>query len=42
MVAGVAAYAADVRSGSFPGPEHVYSIDDEELRTFEAGLDATP
>ncbi len=42
MVAGVAAYAADVRSGSFPGPEHVYSIDDEELRTFEAGLDAAP
>jgi 3-methyl-2-oxobutanoate hydroxymethyltransferase len=42
MVAGVAAYSADVRSGTFPGPEHVYSIDDEELRTFEAGLDATP
>ena len=42
MVAGVAAYAADVRSGSFPGPEHLYSIDDEELETFEAGLGATP
>ena len=41
MVAGVAEYAADVRSGSFPGPEHVYSIDDDELQTFEAGLDAT-
>ena len=41
MVASVAAYAADVRSGSFPGPEHVYSIDDDELQTFEAGLDAT-
>jgi 3-methyl-2-oxobutanoate hydroxymethyltransferase len=40
MVAGVAAYAADVRSGSFPGPEHLYSIDDDELETFEAGLDA--
>jgi 3-methyl-2-oxobutanoate hydroxymethyltransferase len=38
MVAGVAAYAGEVRSGSFPGPEHVYSIDDDELRTFEAGL----
>ena len=38
---GVAAYAAEVRSGSFPGPEHVYSIDDDELRTFEAGLDET-
>ena len=42
MIAGVAAYAADVRSGSFPGPEHAYSIDDDELRTFEAGLDETP
>ncbi len=42
MIAGVAAYAADVRGGSFPGPEHVYSIDDDELLTFEAGLDQTP
>jgi 3-methyl-2-oxobutanoate hydroxymethyltransferase len=42
MVAGVAAYATDVRSGSFPAPEHVYSIDDDELRAFEAGLDAIP
>ena len=42
MIAGVAAYAAEVRSGSFPGPEHIYSIDDDELRTFEAGLDETP
>ena len=40
MVAGVAAYAAEVRSGAFPGPEHAYSIDEDELRTFEAGLDA--
>ena len=40
MIAGVAAYASEVRSGSFPGPEHTYSIDDDELRTFEAGLDA--
>ncbi len=39
MVAGVAAYAAEVRGGSFPGPEHVYSIDDEELSAFEAGFD---
>jgi len=38
MVAGVAEYAADVRSGSFPGPEHSYSIDDEELARFRAGL----
>jgi 3-methyl-2-oxobutanoate hydroxymethyltransferase len=39
MVAGVSAYAAEVRGGTFPGPEHIYSIDDEELREFEAGLD---
>ena len=39
MVAGVAEYAADVRSGSFPGPEHWYSIDDEELARFQAGLE---
>ena len=37
MIAGVAAYAADVRQGSFPAPEHTYSIDDDELRTFERG-----
>jgi 3-methyl-2-oxobutanoate hydroxymethyltransferase len=40
MVAGVATYAAEVRDGSFPGPEHTYSIDDDELRTFVAGLEA--
>src|SRR5436190_275789 len=40
MVAGVAAYAAEVRGGAFPGPEHTYSIDEDELGTFEAGLDA--
>ena len=42
MIAGVAAYASEVRSGSFPGPEHAYSIDDDELRAFEAGLEQTP
>src|SRR3984885_10799603 len=41
MIAGVSAYTADVRSGSFPAPEHTYSIDDDELRTFEAGLEHT-
>jgi 3-methyl-2-oxobutanoate hydroxymethyltransferase len=35
MVAGVAEYAAEVRSGAFPAPEHTYSIDDDELRRFE-------
>ena len=39
MIAGVSAYAAEVRGGSFPGPEHVYSIDEDELRTFTDGLD---
>jgi 3-methyl-2-oxobutanoate hydroxymethyltransferase len=38
MVAGVAAYASEVRSGAFPGPEHVYSIDEDELDAFESGL----
>lgn len=42
MIAGVSAYAADVRAGSFPAPEHAYSIDDDELRAFEDGLDETP
>jgi 3-methyl-2-oxobutanoate hydroxymethyltransferase len=39
MIGGVAAYTAEVRSGSFPAPEHTYSIDEEELRAFQAGLD---
>jgi len=38
MVAGVAQYAAEVRRHAFPGPEHVYSIDDDELERFLAGL----
>ena len=38
MVAGVAEYAAEVRSGAFPGPEHSYSIDERELAEFRAGL----
>jgi 3-methyl-2-oxobutanoate hydroxymethyltransferase len=38
MVAGVSAYADDVRAGSFPGPEHVYSIDPEELEAFVRGV----
>src|ERR1700716_2255604 len=31
MVAGVAEYAAEVRTAAFPGPEHLYSIDEDEL-----------
>jgi 3-methyl-2-oxobutanoate hydroxymethyltransferase len=38
MVAAVAEYAREVRTGTFPGPEHVYSIDVEELERFRAGL----
>ncbi len=39
MVAGVAEYTAEVRSRQFPAPEHCYSIDDEQLAAFRAGLD---
>jgi 3-methyl-2-oxobutanoate hydroxymethyltransferase len=38
MVAGVAEYAAEVRSRTFPGPEHTYSIDDAELERFQAAV----
>ena len=39
MVAGLAEYTQEVRGGSFPGPEHCYSIDDDELASFRAGLE---
>ena len=39
MVAGVAEYAAEVRAGSFPAPEHCYSIDDEELAALKSTFD---
>ena len=38
MVAGVAQYADEVRHRAFPGPEHSYGIDDEELRLFKKEL----
>ncbi|HEX2016585.1 MAG TPA: 3-methyl-2-oxobutanoate hydroxymethyltransferase [Solirubrobacteraceae bacterium] len=38
MVAAVAEYAAEVRGARFPGPEHLYSIDPEELAAFRAEL----
>ena len=38
MVAGVAQYASEVRGTTFPGPEHVYSIDEDELEQFREGL----
>ena len=41
MVAGVAQYADEVRSGAFPAAEHTYSIDDDELAAFRSHLEAT-
>ena len=38
MVAGVSAFAEDVRSRQYPGPDHGYTIPDEELAAFRAGL----
>jgi 3-methyl-2-oxobutanoate hydroxymethyltransferase len=36
---GLEAFAAEVRSGAYPGDEHVYKITAEELRAFEAELE---
>ena len=38
MVAGVAEYATEVRERAFPGPEHSYSIDEDELEEFREAL----
>jgi 3-methyl-2-oxobutanoate hydroxymethyltransferase len=38
MVAGVGAYADDVRTRRYPGPDHCYSIPDEELAAFRRAL----
>jgi 3-methyl-2-oxobutanoate hydroxymethyltransferase len=35
------AYAREVRSGAFPGPEHTYAISEQELALFEASLKET-
>ncbi len=40
MVAGVAQYTQDVRERTYPGPEHGYSIDADELAEFRAQLAA--
>jgi 3-methyl-2-oxobutanoate hydroxymethyltransferase len=32
-------YAAEVRSGAFPGPEHTYAMPDDELALFEASVE---
>jgi len=34
----VSAFAADVRSRAYPGPEHTYSIDPGELAELRARL----
>ncbi len=39
MTAAVGRYADEVRAGSFPGPEHAYAIDDEELAEFRRHVD---
>jgi 3-methyl-2-oxobutanoate hydroxymethyltransferase len=39
MVAAVGRYGEEVRAGSFPGPEHAYAVDPEELAEFRAHLD---
>jgi 3-methyl-2-oxobutanoate hydroxymethyltransferase len=39
MVRAVGDYAGEVRSRAFPGPEHTYSIDAEELHAFRRYLD---
>jgi 3-methyl-2-oxobutanoate hydroxymethyltransferase len=38
MVAGVAEYVDEVRRGAFPGPEHTYSIDEDELERFRTAI----
>jgi 3-methyl-2-oxobutanoate hydroxymethyltransferase len=38
MAAGVAAYADDVRTGRYPGPEHGYSIEEPELEALREAL----
>jgi 3-methyl-2-oxobutanoate hydroxymethyltransferase len=38
MVAGVAEYATEVRARVFPGPEHSYSIDEDEFEEFRKAL----
>lgn len=38
MVAGVSAYAEDVRTQRYPGPDHTYSIDPDEFERFRGQL----
>ena len=38
MLRGVEAYAEEVRTRKFPGPEHTYGIAPEELDRFRADI----
>jgi 3-methyl-2-oxobutanoate hydroxymethyltransferase len=40
MTTAVGHYAEEVRGGSFPGPEHAYAIDEEELAEFRRHVDS--
>jgi len=40
MREGVSAYANEVRSRSYPGPEHTYAIDPDQLSAFEIAVEA--
>ncbi|MCS7350503.1 3-methyl-2-oxobutanoate hydroxymethyltransferase [Thermoflexus sp.] len=42
IVRAVQAYCEDVRSHRFPGPEHAFSMDPEELAAFQVMLEAFP
>ena len=39
MIGAVRAYAREVRDGSFPGPEHVYSVEPQELDSLRRYLE---
>jgi 3-methyl-2-oxobutanoate hydroxymethyltransferase len=40
MAAAVSEYAEEVRTHRYPGPEHTYSIPDDQLEQFESAVDA--
>ncbi len=40
MAAAVSEYAEEVRTHRYPGPEHTYSIPEEQLALFQAAVDA--
>ena len=42
MDQGVAAYASDVRSKAYPGPEHEYAMDATEVATLQSAIDELP